>query len=114
MGLGQTIQAIALIGTLEDWLITSPQSFTTTIIIFPPCLITNWKSEISKHAQAGALQADIYHVLTHHSLSEANILQFDILISSHNTITKELKETNPSKSCIFTINWPGIILDEAE
>ncbi|MBW0550348.1 hypothetical protein O181_090063 [Austropuccinia psidii MF-1] len=57
MGLGKTIQAIALIGTSKEKLITNPQCAMLTIIICPPCLITNWQSEISKHAQAGALQA---------------------------------------------------------
>ncbi|MBW0470036.1 hypothetical protein O181_009751 [Austropuccinia psidii MF-1] len=97
MGLGKTIQAIAPIGTSKEQLITNPQSSTPKIIIFPPHLITNLKSEISKHAQAGALQEDIYHAPTHHSLFKANILQCDIIISSDNTITQEFKQTNPSK-----------------
>ncbi|MBW0471660.1 hypothetical protein O181_011375 [Austropuccinia psidii MF-1] len=87
MGLGTAIQAIALIGTSKELLITNPQHSTPTIIIFPPHLITNWKSEISKHAQAGALQARIYHGPTCHSLSNADILKCDIIITSYNTIT---------------------------
>ncbi|MBW0566352.1 hypothetical protein O181_106067, partial [Austropuccinia psidii MF-1] len=83
------------------------------MIIFPPCLITNWQSEISKHAQAGALHAKIYHGPTRHSLSEANILKYDIIITSYNTITQEFKQTNTSTSFIFQINWHCIILDEA-
>ncbi|MBW0513996.1 hypothetical protein O181_053711 [Austropuccinia psidii MF-1] len=47
MGLSKTIQAIVLIGTSKERLITNPQCSTPTIITFPPCLITNWKSEIS-------------------------------------------------------------------
>ncbi|MBW0526874.1 hypothetical protein O181_066589 [Austropuccinia psidii MF-1] len=82
MGLGKTIQAIALIGTSKEQLIKNPQCFTPTIIICPHFLITNWKSEVSKHAQAGALQAKIYHGPTCHSLSEAGILKFDIIITS--------------------------------
>ncbi|MBW0487650.1 hypothetical protein O181_027365 [Austropuccinia psidii MF-1] len=96
MGLGKTIQAIALIGTSKEKLITNPQCSTPTIIICPPCLITNWKSEISKHAQAGALQAKLYHGPTHHSLSKENILKCDIIITFYNTITQELKQTNTS------------------
>ncbi|MBW0556424.1 hypothetical protein O181_096139 [Austropuccinia psidii MF-1] len=61
------------------------------MIICPPCLITNWQSEISENAQAGALQAKIYHGPTHHSLSEADILKYDIIITSYNTITQEFK-----------------------
>ncbi|MBW0493491.1 hypothetical protein O181_033206 [Austropuccinia psidii MF-1] len=113
MGLGKTIQDIALIGTSKEWLITNTQCSRPTIIICPPCLITNWQSEISKHAQAGALKAKIYQGPTHHSLSKANILQCDIIITSYNTITQELKETISSTSCIFRINWNCIILDEA-
>ncbi|MBW0593433.1 hypothetical protein O181_133148 [Austropuccinia psidii MF-1] len=114
MGLGKTIQAIALIGTSKVQLITNLQSFISTIIIFPPRLITNWQSEISKHAQAGALQAKIYHGPNHHSLSKDNILQCDIIITSYNTITQEFKQTNTSTSLIFKINWHCIILDEAQ
>ncbi|MBW0525274.1 hypothetical protein O181_064989 [Austropuccinia psidii MF-1] len=82
MGLGKTIQAIALIGTSKEWLIATPHRSTPTMIICPPRLITNWKSEISKHAQAGALQAKIYHGPTCNSLSEPNILKYNIIITS--------------------------------
>ncbi|MBW0488065.1 hypothetical protein O181_027780 [Austropuccinia psidii MF-1] len=114
MGLGETIQAIALIGNSRAWLITNPQSSTPTIIICPPCFITNWKSDISKHSQAGALQAKTYLYPTHHSLSEANILKWDIVLTSYNTITQQLKRTNTSTSRIFKITWQCIILDEAQ
>ncbi|MBW0528693.1 hypothetical protein O181_068408 [Austropuccinia psidii MF-1] len=114
MGLGKPIQAIALIGTSKEQLITNPQCSTPTIIICPPCLITNWQSEISKNAQAGALQAKIYHGPTRHSLSKTDILKCDIIITSYNTITHEFKQTNTITSFIFKINWHCIILDEAQ
>ncbi|MBW0558220.1 hypothetical protein O181_097935 [Austropuccinia psidii MF-1] len=113
MGLGKTIQAIALIGNSKERLIANPHLSTPTMIICPPCLITNWQSEISKHAQAGALKAKSYHGPTCHSLSKANILKYDIIITSYNTITQEFKQTNTSTSCIFKINWHCIILDKA-
>ncbi|MBW0588663.1 hypothetical protein O181_128378 [Austropuccinia psidii MF-1] len=94
MGLGKTIQSIALVDTSKERLITNPQCLKPTIIICPPCLITNWQSEISKHAHSGPLQAKIYHCPTHHSLPKANIFQFYIIITSYNTITQELKQTN--------------------
>ncbi|MBW0581832.1 hypothetical protein O181_121547 [Austropuccinia psidii MF-1] len=72
MGLGKTIQAIALIGTSKEQLLANPHCSTPTMSICPPCLITNWQSEISKHAQAGALLAKIYHGPTRHSLSKEN------------------------------------------
>ncbi|MBW0510368.1 hypothetical protein O181_050083 [Austropuccinia psidii MF-1] len=114
MGLGKIIQPIALIGTSKEWLITNPQCSMPTIIIFPPCFITNWQSEISKHSQAGALQAKIYHGPTRHSLSNDGLLKCDIIITLYNTITQEFKQTNTSTSFIFKINWPCIILDEAQ
>ncbi|MBW0473939.1 hypothetical protein O181_013654 [Austropuccinia psidii MF-1] len=96
MGLGKTIQAIALIGISKEWLVTNPHCFTPTIINYPPCCITNWQSEISKHAPAGALQAKTYYGPTCHSLSESKILKCDIIIPSYNTITQEFKQTNTS------------------
>ncbi|MBW0522434.1 hypothetical protein O181_062149 [Austropuccinia psidii MF-1] len=114
MGLGKTIQAIALIGTSKELLITNPHCSTPTIIICLPCLITNWQSEISKNAQAGALQAKIYHGATFHSLSKAKILKCDIIITSYNTITQGFKQTHTSTSFTFKINWYHIILDEAQ
>ncbi|MBW0485055.1 hypothetical protein O181_024770 [Austropuccinia psidii MF-1] len=95
MGLGKTNQAIALIGTIKELLITNPQCSMPTIIIFPPRLITNWQSEISRHAQAGVLQAKIYHGPNRHSLSEADILKCDIIITSYITITKGFKQPIP-------------------
>ena len=114
MGLDKTIQAIALIGTSKERMIANPHCSTPTMIICPPRLITNWQSEISKHAQAGALHAIIYHGPTCHSLSKADILKYDIIITSYNTITQEFKQTNTSTSFIFQINWHCIILDEAQ
>ncbi|MBW0540325.1 hypothetical protein O181_080040 [Austropuccinia psidii MF-1] len=114
MGLGKTIQAIALISTSKEQLIKNPHCSIPTIIICPPCLITNWQSEISKHPQAGVLQAKIYHGLTRHSSSQANILKCDIIITSSNTITQELKQSHTSTSFIFKVNWHHIILDEAQ
>ncbi|MBW0483526.1 hypothetical protein O181_023241 [Austropuccinia psidii MF-1] len=113
MGLGKTIQDISLIGTSKEHLIANPHHSTPTMIIFPPCLITNWKSEISKNAQAGALKAKLYHGPTCHSLFKADILKYDIIITSYNNITQEFKQTNTSTSFIFEINWHCIILDEA-
>ncbi|MBW0558884.1 hypothetical protein O181_098599 [Austropuccinia psidii MF-1] len=114
MGLGKTIHAIELIGTSKEWLITNAHCSMPTIIICPPCLITNWQSEISKHSQAGALQPNTYHGPTCHSLSEAKILKCDIIITSYNTITQEFIQTNTSTSFIFKINLNNIILDEAQ
>ncbi|MBW0522788.1 hypothetical protein O181_062503 [Austropuccinia psidii MF-1] len=114
MQLGKTIQAIAPIGTSKERLITNPQCSTPTIIIYPPCLITNWQSETSKHAQGGALKAKIYHGPTHHSLSKGDILKCDIIITSYNTITQEFEQTHTSTSFIFKINWHCRILDEAQ
>ncbi|MBW0571490.1 hypothetical protein O181_111205 [Austropuccinia psidii MF-1] len=68
--------------------------------------------EISKPAQAGALHDKLYHGPTRHSLSKADILRYDIIITSYNTITQEFKQTNPSTSFIFQINWHCKILDE--
>ncbi|MBW0460946.1 hypothetical protein O181_000661 [Austropuccinia psidii MF-1] len=114
MGLGKTIQAVAPIGTSKEWLITNPKCSMPTMIIFPPRLITNRKSEISKHGQAGALQGKIYHGPTYQSLCKDNILKYDIIITSYNTITPEFKQTNTSTFFIFKINWNCIILDEAQ
>ncbi|MBW0569158.1 hypothetical protein O181_108873 [Austropuccinia psidii MF-1] len=113
MGLGKTIQAIALIHTSKQWMIANPHRSTPTMIICPPRLITNWQSEISKHAQAGVLHAKIYHGPNCYSLSKANILKYDIIITSYNIITQGFKQTNSSTSFIFQINWHHIILDEA-
>ncbi|MBW0527872.1 hypothetical protein O181_067587 [Austropuccinia psidii MF-1] len=113
MGLRKTIKAIALIGTSKEWLITNTPCSMSRIIICQPHLIINWKSEISKHSQAGALQDQIYNGPTCHSLSEANMLQFDIIITSYNTITPDFKQTNTSTSFIFKINWHCIIFYEA-
>ncbi|MBW0489764.1 hypothetical protein O181_029479 [Austropuccinia psidii MF-1] len=96
MGLGKAINSIALIGTSKEQLIKNAHCSTPTIIICPPLLITNWQSEISKHAQAGELQANTYHGPTCHSSSEENILKCDIVITSYNTITQEFIQKNSS------------------
>ncbi|MBW0495214.1 hypothetical protein O181_034929 [Austropuccinia psidii MF-1] len=106
MGLGKTIQDIALIGTSKKWLITNYHWSTPTSL--------NHQLAIRNiQACSGKLQASTYHAPTCHSLSEADILKCDIVITSNNTITQKFKQTNISRSCIFKINWHHIILDEA-
>ncbi|MBW0585895.1 hypothetical protein O181_125610 [Austropuccinia psidii MF-1] len=101
MGLGKTIQAIALIGTSKEQMIANPHCSTPTMIIFPLSLITNWQSEISKHAQAGVLHAKIHHGPTHHALSEADILKYDIIITFTILSPKNLSKPIPLHNSFF-------------
>ncbi|MBW0471509.1 hypothetical protein O181_011224 [Austropuccinia psidii MF-1] len=87
--LGKTIQDIALMGTSKEPLITNYHCYM-------PTLINHQLALRNIQACSGwALQANIYHGSTHHSLSKANILQCDIFIASYNTITQEFNKKRP-------------------
>ena len=81
-----------------------------TLIVCPPILRDQWKSEIDKHAKKGILKVLLYEKSKNKHASEDSILENDVVIVSYKTLSEEIRRENPLLTKIF---WHRVVLDEA-
>ena len=145
MGLGKTVELIALIclhkrdeypefQELRNRLIGSfPVISGSTLIITPPSILYQWKTEIAAHAP---------HLRVHHYQGVSSryyndedlnnlvqdLLQYDIVLSTYNVLAREIwyatpipnrslrheKKFKQRRSPLVQINWWRVCLDEAQ
>jgi SNF2 family DNA or RNA helicase len=103
MGLGKTLQVIAFMLHLK----TQERLFKPSLIICPTSVVGNWEREIVKFAPS-------LTVLVHHGDKRKQNKDFkkatagkDLVITSYALIQRDLK-------ILSSIEWEGIILDEAQ
>jgi E3 ubiquitin-protein ligase SHPRH len=144
MGLGKTVELLALIthhkrkmpdGKIRDpYLGTLVTPSSATLIITPPSILEQWKQEITTHAPE--LKVFHYKGLPSASASESeheeattkNLLQFDIVLTTYNVLSKEIHFATPPPdrslrgekvhkrrtSPLVEISWWRVCLDEAQ
>ena len=103
MGLGKTIQLIAFLLNLKQQdLLTKP-----TLLICPTSVINNWEREVKKFAPK-------LNTLIHHGNQREQGKTFaktakdkQLVITSYSLVQRDLKT-------LSTIDWQGIVLDEAQ
>lgn len=90
MGLGKTIQAIALIVSRAS----SDESHKTTLIVTPVSLLRQWSSEIdSKIKPSANLKIGIYHGVEKRNLSTyGQMKKYDVILTSYGTLSSEWKK----------------------
>ncbi|AGO60021.1 DEAD/DEAH box helicase [Ferroplasma acidarmanus] len=101
MGLGKTIEIIAfLLDRLEN-------NGSTSLILCPTSVISNWEHEIHKFAPS-------LNVYIHHGNSRKkddnfidNITDYKIVLTSYSLLQRDIK-------FLSQVNWDGIIADEAQ
>ncbi|KAJ9645120.1 hypothetical protein H2199_003124 [Coniosporium tulheliwenetii] len=146
MGLGKTVELIALMclhtrppgpPQLESfdvysdaWVTNSPG----TLIVTPPSLIEQWKSEINNHAPH--LKVFVYTGLPSvnasqkriKELSVQNLVRYDVVLTTYSILSREIhyakahpqrtlrheKAYEPRKSPLVEISWWRVCLDEAQ
>ena len=127
MGLGKTIQALALVMSnrlpSKDELAANPNrkipeaTSKGTLVVAPLALIKQWESEIKdKVSRDRKLK-----VLVHHGPSRTkrgdDLKRYDMVITTYQTLTSEHEESSDKDSGIkrgaFGVHWYRIILDEA-
>jgi SNF2 family DNA or RNA helicase len=115
MGLGKTIQALALI--LERP--SNNAARKTTLIVAPVSLLKQWQREIEdKVKQRHALKTCIYHGPNKRKWTTEKLMQQDVVLTSYGTIRAEYKARikNPTKVRVLLsprARFYRIILDEA-
>ncbi|OTA95466.1 hypothetical protein M434DRAFT_28790 [Hypoxylon sp. CO27-5] len=112
MGLGKTIQALALI--LERPSRSGPK---TTLIVAPPALLQQWEREIQKRVKSRfKLSTLIFHgQKAKRGMTAAKLLTYDVVLTTYDTITYEYGHRNGKPRIILgndTIFY-RVILDEA-
>lgn len=97
MGLGKTIQIIALI-------VEKHREKRPNLIVAPATLLENWKREIQKFSSGVNLLVHIGHS---RSGTASNFIEFDIIITSYETLTRD-------KYMMKKVSWDIVVLDEAQ
>ena len=115
MGMGKTIQTIALILTDHD-----PAIKTHTLILAPTVAIMQWRNEFNKFTSG--LKVCVWHG-GNRTNDVKEILKFDIILTSYavlessfrrqNTGYKKKGELLKEDSVLHSIKWHRVILDEA-
>ncbi|CCK68591.1 DNA repair protein RAD16 KNAG_0B01440 [Huiozyma naganishii CBS 8797] len=113
MGMGKTIQTIALL--MAD--VTKRPS----LVIAPTVALIQWKNEIDQHTN-GKLKVYVYHGATRTN-KIADISEFDVILTTYSVIESVYRKQNygfrrksglvKEKSVLHNINFYRVILDEA-
>lgn len=111
MGLGKTIQVISLL--LANPQPRTPNSSTTTLIISPVGVMSNWKHQIQDHTYPDKVP----NVLVYHGPGKkeaSNLSQYDVVVTSYGALAAEYNPNStrtPAKG-IFSLYWRRVVLDE--
>lgn len=113
-GLGKTIQIISLI--MAD----PKKTEAPTLIVAPLSVMSNWKNQAEMHTKKKyAPTTLIYHGQEKRGLTPDQLKQYDIVITTYQTMTLELFVNNkdkpnevPTLRGLFSIKWRRVVLDE--
>ena len=89
MGLGKTIQSLALILAHPS----SNPKIKATLIVAPPTLLKQWQSEIEKRVQPFKFNVVIYHG-TGRTRNITEISKADIVLTSYSIVHQDFPELN--------------------
>ncbi|KAI0852732.1 SNF2 family N-terminal domain-containing protein [Daldinia vernicosa] len=114
MGLGKTVQALALILARPS----KDRAHKTTLIIAPLSLLKQWEREIrTKVKPAHKLNTVILHGQMKAKMTVPRLLTYDVVLTTYGTITSEYKNLpNAKKKPLILANnaiFHRVILDEA-
>jgi SWI/SNF-related matrix-associated actin-dependent regulator of chromatin subfamily A3 len=90
-----------------------PSQFTkATLLIVPSSLLPSWESQLIKH-----LHRDTFRWVAHHGSHRLRDLtqlqQFNLVISTFQTVSSEYRRRATTSSILFSTSWRRIVLDEA-
>ncbi|KAH8201941.1 hypothetical protein TruAng_003933 [Truncatella angustata] len=112
MGLGKTIQALALILARPS----KDSTNKTTLIVAPLALLRQWEREIEDKVKPGyKLKTIIVHGAKKKSMTVAKLMSYDVILTTYGTIAAEYKprRNTTTKQLLLPIRFHRIILDEA-
>ncbi len=129
MGLGKTIEALALIATTveeaerfgREKLIRNGEEDSVflshtkaTLLVSPLSAVKNWEDQMTEHLQPGAFRYCVYHG-PNRSKNAFELSKYDVVITTYGTISSEFsgRSSKGTVSPIRQLRWFRVILDEA-
>lgn len=130
MGLGKTIQALALIASTMDQAYFFGQTqlrraseaesdllahSRATLLVAPVSTVKNWEDQIAAHTKPGSVTYHVYHG-TNRIRNPFKLADNDVVITTYSTAAHEIfgRSADPAHpSPLKRIRWFRIILDEA-
>ena len=123
MGLGKTLSILSLVAS-NPAMPHAPASIEpntrfikATLIVLPFSLLQVWELQIRTHFQPSSIHSIVYHGPCRQTILSC-LHQFDIILTTYNTISTEWKRYKSSrqdvtKASLFSIQWHRIVIDEA-
>lgn len=129
MGLGKTIEALALIATTveeadsfgREKLIRNSEEDAiflrhtkATLLVSPLSAVKNWEDQMTEHLMPGAFKYCVYHG-PNRSKNAYELSTYDVVITTYGTISSEFsgRSSKGTVSPIRQLKWFRVILDEA-
>ncbi|OAD66840.1 hypothetical protein PHYBLDRAFT_137145 [Phycomyces blakesleeanus NRRL 1555(-)] len=127
MGLGKTIQTIALIASTMPSCDPHHQNQTqshsevfdkdrrVTLIITPLALIQQWATEIRTKTVPGKMKVMVHHG-PNRTKDPMEFLKYDVVVTTYQSTasTSKFSTLRPGCGPLFQIKWHRIVLDEAQ
>jgi SNF2 family DNA or RNA helicase len=129
MGLGKTIEALALIASTVDEaeqfgrekLVRSGEEDSffrshtkATLLVAPLSAVKNWEDQILEHMKPGALMYCIYHGPNRTS-NAFELSKYDVVVTTYGTVASEFsgRSSKGTVSPLRQLKWFRVVLDEA-
>ncbi|KAK8079289.1 hypothetical protein PG994_003096 [Apiospora phragmitis] len=110
MGLGKTIQALALIVNHRS----NDDSRKTTLIVAPLALLKQWEAEIRHKVERHyRLKTFIYHSQNKKGMTAAKLMKYDVVLTTYGTVGQEFRRKRVHGLLAPDAMFHRIILDEA-
>ncbi|KAK6354343.1 DNA repair protein rad16 [Orbilia blumenaviensis] len=114
MGMGKTIQTIAL-------LMEKPRPKEPCLVVAPTVALIQWRNEIEKHTN-NALKVLIFHGQTKET-TVSGIRKHDVVLTTYGSLESVFRKQNSGfkrkdgiykeNSVLHAVNWHRVVLDEA-
>ncbi|KAK8860000.1 ATP-dependent helicase [Apiospora arundinis] len=110
MGLGKTIQALALILAHPS----NDELHKTTLIVAPLALLKQWESEIRHKVERHyRLKTFIYHGQNKKGMTVSELMRYDVVLTTYGTVGQEFRRKRSNGLLAPDAMFHRIILDEA-
>ncbi|EPS43083.1 hypothetical protein H072_2881 [Dactylellina haptotyla CBS 200.50] len=114
MGMGKTIQTIALLMEL-------PRPKQPTLVVAPTVALIQWKNEIDKHTN-NALKVLLFHGATKED-KVSTMNKYDVILTTYGSLESAFRKQNSGfkrkdgifkePSVLHAVQWHRVVLDEA-